>query len=88
MKNIIKIKHLICGLAAMLVYGCSENDTPPLEEPSDSRYSIAITVKNNSLASTRTAVVDPGEDIYGKHESSYISISRKTRTIPVWQVKI
>ena len=44
MKNIIKIKHLICGLATMLVYGCSENDTPPLA-PSDSKYSIAITVK-------------------------------------------
>ena len=74
MKNIIKIRHLIYGLAAMLVYGCSENDTPPLEEPSDSRYSIAITVKNNSLASTRTAVVDPGEDIYGKQHATRVQL--------------
>ena len=73
MKNIIKIKHLICGLATMLVYGCSENDTPPLA-PSDSKYSIAITVKNNSLASTRTAVVDPGEDIYGKQHATRVQL--------------
>lgn len=75
----------------MLVYGCSENDTPPLEEPSDSRYSIAITVKTIHLRQRAPLLLIP-EKIYmannTQHVSNCISISRKTRTIPVWQVKI
>lgn len=74
MKNIIKVKHLIYGLATILICGCSDNDGSPCEESTGSPYSIAIAVKNNSLTTSRTAVVDPGEDIYGKQHATRVQL--------------
>ena len=61
-------------MSILLACGCSENDTSPSYEAGDSPYSIAIAVKNNSLVSTRTGVVDPGEDIYGKQHATRVQL--------------
>lgn len=74
MKNNRTARHIACGLAAILICGCSENETLSLEAPTDNQYAIAIAVTNNSLATSRTAVVDPGESNYGKQHATRVQL--------------
>lgn len=71
MKKLIRL--LLCGSAIMSVCGCSESQDV-LDDSQPQLCSIAIAVEGNSIVTSRTAVVDPDDNLRGKQHVTRVQL--------------
>ena len=74
MWNFRQRKYLVFGLLSMWVCGCSANGDYDSSDSVADPYSIAIVVKGNSLVASRTAVVDPDDNLRGKQHVTRVQL--------------
>ena len=71
MKRLIRL--LLCGSAMMSACGCSESQDI-LDDSQSQLCSIAIAVDGNSLVTSRTAIVDPDDNLRGKQHVTRVQL--------------
>lgn len=71
MKRLIRL--LLCGSAMMSACGCSESQDI-LDDSQPQLCSIAIAVDGNSLVTSRTAIVDPDDNLRGKQHVTRVQL--------------
>ena len=74
MWNFRQRKYLVFGLLSMWVCGCSANGDYDSSDSVADPYSIAIVVKGNSQVASRTAVVDPDDNLRGKQHVTRVQL--------------